>query len=164
MEVNTGSGYDTAGPVGTQSFDSADRDFERALKELGEGNVLAALACLEKALKVRDNPGWYSYLGFCIAKERGQVTRGLELCRTAISHEPDNPSHYLYLAKLHLVSGNKVAALEALRQGVSVGGSPEITNLFEVIGTRKPPVIPHLSRNNPINIWLGVVLSRLGLR
>ena len=150
--------------MGTQQLDTAEKEFERARKELTEGYVLAALAHLEKALKVRDNPGWYSYLGFCIAKERGQVNRGQELCRTAIWHEPDNPAHYLYLAKVHLVSGNKEAALEALRQGVLVGGSPEITNLFDVIGTRKPPVISRLSRDNPLNVWLGIVLSRLRLR
>jgi|SRR6185369_13863609 len=152
------------GLMETQLLDIAEKDFERSRKELAEGHVLAALAYLEKALKVTDNPGWYSYLGFCVAKERGQLKKGQELCRTAILHEPDNPCHYLYLARVHLVYGNKEAALEALRQGVTAGGSPEITDLFDEIGTRKPPVISWLGRDSPINIWLGIILSRLGLR
>src|ERR1700752_2117357 len=104
-----------------QSGSIAEKDFERALKELGEGNVLAALACLEKALKTWDDPRWYACLGFCIAKERGQVTQGLQLCRTAIAHEPENPFHYLYLSKVHLVAGHKDEALQTLRQGMALG-------------------------------------------
>lgn len=150
--------------MGTPSFDSAERDYERARKELGDGNVLAALACLEKALKVRDNPGWYSCLGYCVAKERGQFKKGLELCRTAIEHEPLNTDHYLFLGKVHIVAGNKTAGLEVLRQGENLGGSPEITKLFDELGTRKPPVVGSLDRCHPINRYLGIFLSRLGLR
>ena len=142
----------------------AEKDFQRALKELDEGNVLAALACLEKALNVWDDPRWYAYLGFCIAKERGQVTRALELCRIAIEHHPDDPVHYLYLAKVHLLSGPTEEALQALRAGMAQGGNPEIASLLEQLGTRKPPLISFLSRDNPLNKYLGFALSRLGLR
>ena len=142
----------------------AEKDFQRALQELRDGNVLAALACLERALKIWDDPGWYSCLGFCIAKERGHVTHGFELCHQAIKHEPENPVHYLYLGKIHLLAGNKIEALETLRQGMSKGSSPDIERLLVAIGTRKPPVLPFLSRDNMVNKYLGIILSRLGLR
>jgi Tfp pilus assembly protein PilF len=150
--------------VDPQSGAIADRDFQRALKELADGNALAALACLEKALTVWDHPRWYAYLGYCIAKERGQVTKALELCRTAIKYEPDNTENYLMMAKVHLISGDKVEALQTLRQGMAQGGSVEIDRLLNEIGTRKPPPIAFLSRDNPLNKWLGLILSRLGLR
>lgn len=147
-----------------QSGAIAQKDFERALKELGEGNVLAALACLEKALKVWDDPAWYSCLGYCIAKERGHVTQAFELCRTSIERDPENPVHYLYLGKVHLVAGNKEEALQVLRQGMTQGGNPEISLLLDTLGTRKPPVLPFLSRDNPLNKYLGIIRSRLGVR
>ncbi|RII30830.1 MAG: hypothetical protein CXR30_03195 [Geobacter sp.] len=147
-----------------QSGAIAEKDFKQAQKELEAGNVLAALACLEKALKTWDYPGWYSYLGFCISKERGHVTRGLELCNKAIAHEENNPVHYLYLGKVYLVAGDKTLALQALRQGMSHGGGHGIEELLASIGTRKPPVIPFLSRDNPLNKFLGILLGRLGLR
>lgn len=35
---------------------------------------------------------------------------------------------------------------------------------LDKLGLRKPPVIPFLSRGNPINKYLGIILSRMGLR
>ena len=142
----------------------AEKDFQRALQELRDGNVLAALACLERALKIWDDPGWYSSLGYCIAKERGHVTQGFELCHQAIKHEPENSVHYLYLGKVHLLAGNKIEALETLRQGMSKGSSPDIERLLVAIGTRKPSVLSFLSRDNPVNKYLGIIFARLGLR
>jgi tetratricopeptide (TPR) repeat protein len=147
-----------------QSGAVAERDFQRALQELADGNALAALACLEKALKVWDDPRWYAYLGFCIAKERGQLTKGFGLCRTAIENEPENCENYLLLSKVHMLAGQKEEALEALRQGMAHGGNPEIERLLNEIGTRKPPPISFLSRDNLINKYLGIIQGRLGLR
>lgn len=142
----------------------AQKDFDRAQLELDGNNVLAALACLERALDIWDDPLWYSSLGFCIAKQRGHLTRAFELCRTAIEHDPDNPLHYLYLGKVHLVTGHKDEALQAFRQGMVLGGSPQLEQILAALGTRKPPVIRFLSRDNPLNKFLGIVFARLGLR
>jgi tetratricopeptide (TPR) repeat protein len=142
----------------------AEKEFQRALVELEQENVLAALACLEKGLKICDDPTWYSRLGFCMAKERGHVTRGLELCKAAIDHEPDNPDHYLYLGKLYLMAGRKEEGLETFRQGMSNGGNHQLSLALEKHGTRKPPLIPFLHRENLLNKYLGIMLGRLGLR
>jgi len=142
----------------------AQREFAQAQRELDRNNILAALACLERALSIWDDPLWHSRLGFCIAKERGHQTRALELCRSAIEHEPSNPVHYLYLGKIHLLSGKTFEALQTFRHGISLGSTPELEQALESIGTRKSPVIPLLSRNNPLNKYLGIILSRLGFR
>ena len=100
----------------------AQKEFDRAQQELDQNNVLAALACLERALSIWDDPLWHSRLGFCIAKQRGQLTKAFELCRSAIEHDPDNPLHYLYLGKVYLVAGNTFEALQAFRQGMILWG------------------------------------------
>jgi tetratricopeptide (TPR) repeat protein len=142
----------------------AQKEFDRAQQELDLNNVLAALACLERALSIWDDPLWHSRLGFCIAKERGQLTRAFELCHAAIEHDSGNPLHYLYLGKVHLVAGNTFEALQTFRQGMTRGGNPEIERELDVIGTRKAPVITFLSRDNLLNKYLGIILCRLGRR
>ncbi|CAH2031519.1 hypothetical protein [Trichlorobacter ammonificans] len=144
--------------------DGAEKEFKRAQRAMDAGQVLAALAAVEKGLKLRDDAHWYSLYGYSMAKERGHLTRGLELCTTAIAREPDYPQHYFYLAQLHLVAARREEALQALRQGMSLGGTPAIARLLEEIGTRKPSVFPFLSRDNPLNKYLGLLFSRLGLR
>src|SRR6185369_12234591 len=142
----------------------AEKEFGLGVAALATDDTLTALACLERALKLQDNPGWHSYLGYCIAKERGQQRRGLDLCLNALAVEQDNPVHFLNLGRVHLISGDKVEALRVLREGMANGGSPEIKRLLETLGTRKPSLFPMLHRDNPLNKYLGLFLSRLGLR
>ncbi|MFA7403420.1 MAG: tetratricopeptide repeat protein [Pelobacteraceae bacterium] len=142
----------------------ARKEFDRAQQELDSNNVLAALASLERALSIWNDPLWHSRLGFCIAKQRGQLTQAFELCRTSIDHDPGNPLHYLYLGKVYLIAGSTPEALHAFRQGITLGGSPELEQIIKVIGTRKPPVISFLSRDNLLNKYLGIIFARLGLR
>ena len=142
----------------------AQKEFDRAQQELDLNNVLAALACLERALSIWNDPLWHSRLGFCIAKQRGQLTRAFELCRNSIEHDPGNPLHYLYLGKVYLVAGNTLEALQVFRQGMILGGNPELQRMLDSIGTRKSPVISFLSRDNLLNKFLGIIFDRFGLR
>jgi predicted Zn-dependent protease len=145
-------------------IEDAEKLFRRAVDALSAGETPAALALLERALKQSDDPRWHSYLGYCIAKERGQVKRGIDLCQASLEIDADNPAHYLNLAKVHLVAKQKTEALTVLRQGMAKGGSDEIIALFGSLGTRKKPVLPFLHRDNVLNKYLGIILSRLHLR
>src|SRR5690242_7346528 len=110
-----------------------ERLFDGALNALAAGETPAALAKLERALKLKDDHAWYSFLGYCIAKERGQVKRGLELCETSLAADAANPVHFLNLAKIHLLAGKKEEAVAALRSGMSAGGSEEILALLNKV-------------------------------
>ncbi len=147
-----------------QSTGEAEKEFERARAALAGENSVEALGHLEKALKLYDNPTWYSYLGYCIAKERGQIKKGVELCLNSMAHDKDNPAHYHYLGKIHLISGNKEEALRVFREGMVKGGDNEIEQELIEFGMRKPPLFSRLPRGNPLNRYLGLILSRLGLR
>ena len=144
--------------------EDAEKLFSRALASFSAGEYQAALAQLERALKLEDNPLLHSYLGLCIAKERGQVKKGRELCLASLELEPENPVHYLNLARVHQVARDKPQALEALRKGMGVGGSEEIAALLAILGKRKPPPLRFLARDHFLNKWLGIALSRIGLR
>lgn len=142
----------------------ARQEFARGCAALDEGNSVAALAFLEKALALNDNPSWYSFLGYCIAKERGQFKKGTDLCQAAILHEPDNPVHYLHLGKVHLLAKQKQEALRVFREGMGVGGDEKIQQELERLGMRRPVVFPFLGRRHPLNRYLGQFLVRMGLR
>ncbi len=148
----------------SEAIEEGVLEFERARRAIAMDNTVAGLASLEKALSLKDDKGWYSYLGFCVAKERGQVSRGTDLCMISLEHEPDNPDHYLNLGKIQLLSGNKSEALRILREGVARGEKEELLTLLSEFGKRKSPLIPFLHRSNPLNKLLGLILHRIGLR
>jgi predicted Zn-dependent protease len=147
-----------------RSAEEGEKLFKRALEALRAGQTPSALALLERALNESDNPSWHSYLGYCIAKERGQVKKGTELCLASLAQEPEIPEHYLNLAKVHVIAKQKADALRVLRQGMAAGGSEEIALLLSQLGVRKPPVLRFLARDHILNKWLGILLSRIGLR
>ncbi len=146
------------------SRDLAESTFDRGRESLAGGDAVTALAYFEKALKLNDNSAWYSYLGYCVAKERGQIRKGIDLCQLSMEREQENPVHYLNLGMIHLVSGEKLEALRLFREGLTKGDNEEIRRKLSEIGTRRPPVISWLSRSNPLNKTLGFLLARFGVR
>ena len=148
-------------PIGAAA---AEKEFALALTALASDDTLTALYYVERALKLHDHPGWYSSLGLCIAKERGQQRRGLELCQESLTAEPDNPDHFLNLGRIYLLMGDKTAALQVLREGMARGGSAQLALVLNSLGERKPPVISLLPRHHSLNRWLGLLLHWLRLR
>ena len=142
----------------------AEKEFALGVAALDADDTLTALGHLERALKLHDHPGWHSYLGYCIARERGQHRKGRELCLSSLAAEPERPEHYCNLGRVQMISGDKEEALRVLREGMVKGGSPEIIRLLDALGKRNPPLFPVLSRTNPLNRYLGLLLKRLGLR
>ena len=141
-----------------------EQHFSRGIVKLKQGDTLSALVHFEKAVNARPTPEGMSYLGFCIAKERGQMSRGMILCREALDEDPENPVHYLNMARISLLMRDKETAIESLRTGASHGDNDEISTLLLEIGSRKPPVFSFLDRDHLLNRYAGIALTRLGLR
>jgi tetratricopeptide (TPR) repeat protein len=142
----------------------AEDFFARGLNELAVGHGLSALVYFEKAAQIKNVPVYVSYLALCIAKERGQMRKAISLCEEAIKKEPENPIHYLNLGRIYLHAGNKETAINTLRAGLRYETNQQIIDELNKLQTRKPPVVPFLERNNPINKYLGIMLSKLGFR
>lgn len=142
----------------------AEKLYKYGVELLSQGNTLSALSCFEKAIKKEDNPHIWSYYALCIAKERGQVRKAILLCKEAIQREPDNSAHYLNLGRIYLFSRKKAEAIVIFREGLSHETNEQIIEELNNLAPRKPPVIPFLNRNNPINKYLGIILKILGLR
>ena len=138
--------------------------FRKGVKAIHNGDTLSALACFEKVLQIEDSPVVSSYLAYCIAKERGQVSMAISLCDDAIKKEPRNSVHYFNLGKIYLVCNKKTEAVEVFRKGLSCEMNQHIVDELHWLGLRKPPVMPFLKRSNPINKYLGIILTKLRFR
>ena len=102
-------------------------------------------------------PGlFYSYLGYGIARYQRKTREGIALCQHAIKVEFYEPENYLNLARVHLLRHNRGKAVDAIQRALKLSPRhPEVLKVIKEIGYRRRPVIPFLSRNNPLNVWLG---------
>ena len=150
--------------MGLHSKYEAEREFELGRKALDNEDFETALPHFEAALELINNPSWYSYVGYCIARGRGEFETGVALCQMSLEVEQENPIHYLNLGKVYLASGNKKKAILALRDGLAKGGNEEILHMLVEYGTRNAPVFKSLPRSNPLNKILGKILHRRALR
>ena len=138
--------------------------FNKGLESLARNEWTSALACFEKAAGLNNLPIYNSYLALCIARERGQTIKAVSMCTEAIEAEPDNPVIYLNLGKIYIMKGNPREAIAVFREGLNRGTDDQIIEELKRVGTRRPPIFSFLKRENPINRYLGIILSRLGLR
>jgi tetratricopeptide (TPR) repeat protein len=142
----------------------AEAHLEKGVELLTRGDILSALYHFEKAYTIDNSALISSYYAFCIAKERGQLSKAISLCKEAIRKEPQNTFLYLNLGRIYNLSNRKSEAVNVLREGLQFEANPMIVEELNKLGTRKPPVIPFLKRSNPINKYLGIILKNLKLR
>ena len=101
-------------------------------------------------------PIYYSYAGYGAARFDGNIKEGISLCRHAIRLDRREPDNYLNLARVEMLRRNRRNAIKALRKGLKLKpGHPRLVAFETEIGSRRPPVIPFLSRDSRLNIWLG---------
>lgn len=102
-----------------------------------------------------------SIYGYYKCVHKGERKAGLSFCQRAIDRHPDNPRHYLVLAMAWFVVGFPNKALDILERGHKVDPNYEpIISAFRDIERRRLPVLPFLSRDHRMNIWLGRIRHR----
>ena len=126
------------------------------------GDTLIALMELEKVKE--HTPLTRSYYAYVIAREHGEFNKALTMCRESMRDEPQENIHYLNLGRVFLAAGRRDQAISTFRKGLKLGRNPKITHHLEQLGMRKPEVFSGLHRDNPLNKYFGLILSRVGLR
>lgn len=141
-----------------------ERLLEKGTEAISQGEIISALSYFERALHIEESPVASSYFAFCIARERGQLSKAISLCADAIRQEPQNPVHYLNLGRIYFLAGLKPDAIKTLREGLKHEKNQQIIDELDSLGTRKRPAFFFLKRSNPLNKYLGILLKKLGLR
>ncbi len=128
-----------------------------------QGSWRQGLDLLRKVAEADDRstelPGlFYSFLGFGIARFDRRVREGIALCEHAVKREFYQPENYVNLARTYLLIDDRRRATDAVRAGLRIDPDHrELSELIAELGIRRPPVIPLLSRRNPLNHLLGKV-------
>ena len=138
----------------------------RGIEACRQGNWEEGLYWLSLAVEAEpqtaDLPGLlFSYLGYGMARYQGQEVQGLKLCRIGANVDMHVAESYYFLAKTHLLLGDKRSALEVIERGLQVDAAhPGLEELVLSLGRRRPPVLPFLSRRHGLNRWLGKLRHR----
>lgn len=128
---------------------------------LDQRNFAAAHRFLHAALNRRRSPDHLSLYALALAHHTGNLPAAVALCQEAIKKEPKNGDHFLRLGTIYLAAGRKKEAIRVLHLGLRVGRNPNISKMLRTLGHREKPVLPFLSRANPLNKYLGKIRSNL---
>lgn len=97
-----------------------------------------------------------SFYGLCVAMVRRRYAEAVQYCNLSLKSQFMDPDHLANLALVYLERNDRADAIENLHAGLRLQPSnARINKILDTIGRRRPPVLRFLSRNNPINVWLG---------
>jgi tetratricopeptide (TPR) repeat protein len=135
--------------------------FKLGTEALNAKDYAAAHRFLLAALEQDRSPDHLSQYALALALHAGDIQTSIALCQEAVKMDPKNPEHFLRLGTIHLVGGRKKEAIRIFRLGLRVGKNPTIVRWLQQLGDRKKPIIPFLSRTNPLNKYLGKIRMTL---
>lgn len=143
---------------------NAEELIAQGIKAANSGRTAEALGCLGQAVKLRSTPAAWSYLAYCLARERSQIEQAIRICEEAIRKDPHTSAHYLNLGRVYLLAERRSEAIRTFRQGLLYEGNPHIKAELRRLGLRKPPILGFLKREHPLNKYLGLMLVKMRLR
>ena len=144
--------------------DETTNPFEEGLKALASDDTAEALFFFDQAAASGETPRASAYLAFCMAKELGEFGKALALAQEAVRQDPRNAELYLILGRVHLLAGQKQAAIRVFQHGLHNGENAALYDELGALGVRRPPPLRFLKRSNPINKYLGLLLKRVNIR
>jgi len=135
--------------------------FKLGTEALDAKNYAMAHRYLQAALAKERTPNNLSQYALALAAHTRRIDQSIILCQEAVKLEPKNSDHFLRLGTVYLVAGKKKEAIRIFRLGLRVGRNATIVRWLQVLGDRKKPLIPFLSRTNPLNKYLGKIRMSL---
>lgn len=144
-------------------FQSAEESYQKGLSALSQGRRKEAMAMFEAAIELERRLGasrpqarYLSHYGLCLALEKDEVHEALRFCREAVTLEGYNPDIRCNLGRVLIKAGRRKEAYANLAAGLGLERDHRgIRRALRFMGVRRRPVIPFLSRQNPINVILG---------
>jgi tetratricopeptide (TPR) repeat protein len=111
-----------------------------------------------RAPRGRRARSWY---GVTLVLVEKNITLGLSHCDEALRAAPSDPELLLNLARVHLALKQRQRAARAITRGLEAWpGHAALRAARDALGTRRPPVLPFLPRDNPLNRLLGRLRHR----
>jgi tetratricopeptide (TPR) repeat protein len=145
----------------------------KARKLMRQNRYREALLPIKDGLAIfQHDPLLLSYYGFLLSRAENNHREGVRICRDAISKlgvrpsvdgERVHPVYYLNLGRTYLEAERKKEAFRSFSIGlksdpVNSGLNAEI----EEMGRRRRLLFTFLERSNPLNMCIGIFLSKVG--
>ena len=111
-----------------------------------------------------ESPEMMSLMGYSLAREAGQFQKGIELCHKAITLNPHNCEHYLYLGRIYVLAKKREQAIKAFHLGLKIRKDARFLEEIRQLGSRKSPPFSSLPRGHVVNRMTGKILHSLHLR
>jgi tetratricopeptide (TPR) repeat protein len=111
-----------------------------------------------------ESPAMMSLMGYTVAREAGQIQKGIKLCLKAIALNSHNFVHYLHLGRIYLLAKNKDFAIMSFRKGLKIRKDARMLEELKQLGIRRSPPFVTLSRGHVVNRVTGKILHTLKLR
>jgi len=119
-----------------------ERKYDEALRYFQQAGVLS--------------PEGQSYYGLALAIRRRDLDGALRHCREALDQEPLRGDFYHNLGQVYLARGEKKKAVQVFFAGLQAAHRHAgLAEALKRLGIRRPPMVPFLSRTNPVNKYLG---------
>ncbi len=140
-------------------------EIDKAVELTRQKRFAEALAIFEKQLpqlsthdvtdkRVLTNSS--SFYGLCVAMVRRHYSQAVQYCNLSLKSQFMDPDHRANIALVYLERSDRASAIENLHAGLRIQpNNARINEILNDIGRRKSPVISFLSRDNPLNVWLG---------
>jgi len=127
-----------------------------------------ALAVLRDAVDLYpEDPHVMTYYGTLTAVVDKKYTEGIEACRRALelmrqkapNANESMPLFFLNLARAYLAADDRKGAVDTIYSGMRYDVSEGVLHKELVkLGVRRRPALPFLTRSNPINKYIGMML------
>jgi hypothetical protein len=153
----------SAEPSGNRALPLPEQ-LERITNSINDKDYAFALAALEEIPATDRPPAALSAYALCLAEVRRSFKTPVNICHEAIKKDPKNPEHYFRQGRILLLAGRKKDAVWVLRMGMRHGRHRGIIELLGSLGIRRPPPLKFLQRSNPVNKYLGMLLTKFNLR
>jgi len=102
------------------------------------------------------DPRAMSWYGLTLVVVERNLSLGALYCDEALRAAGPQPELLLNQARVQLSMGHRERAVRAIARGLELSPEdPALRAAQDAMGWRRRPVIPFLSRDNPLNAWLG---------
>jgi predicted Zn-dependent protease len=137
---------------------NTSNEIMKGVQLVDEGRLEGALKHFS-ALQVApdQNPVVASFIGMIKALRDNQPFQGIEVCKRAVSQDPDEPLCYMNLARIYMAMNDRYHAVKAIHKGLRSRNKTRelLFTYYKAIGIRRQPPVKFLDRNHPVNKVLG---------
>lgn len=139
-----------------------EADIARGRELWDAGEKALAHAEFERAYrKDTGDPRALSWYGMTTAVHLANRQQGLLFCEEAVRRAGPQPEFLVNVARAALANQGKALAARAIFRALDESPDhAEALAMIKQMGLRRPPVIPFLSRGNPLNKALGRLRHR----